>query len=110
LPPSPTVFYNGRRYRDSPLGVIQFWWYAAFDQLTTNFHWHDWEALHVFVDAESEAAQLYVASAHSRSIPNNEFIDPEQSPRILSELEGRAFDYIFDALNIKRIVTTAQSI
>jgi hypothetical protein len=85
-PPAPTLFYNGRRYRDSPLEVIQFWWYSAFDQFTTNFHWHDWEALHVFVDAESDTAQLYVASAHSRSIPNNEFIDPEERPRILSEL------------------------
>ena len=85
-PPSPTLFFNGRRYRDSPLEVIQFWWYSAFDQFTTNFHWHDWEAVHVFVDAESDTQQLYVASAHSRSIPNNEFIDPEERPRILSEL------------------------
>jgi len=85
-PPAPTVFYNGRRYRDSPLEVVQFWWYSAFDQFTTNFHWHDWEALHVFVDGETDTAQLYVASAHSRSVPNNEFIDPGRRPRVLSEL------------------------
>ena len=85
-PPAPTLFYNGRRYRDSPLEVIQFWWYSAFDQFSTNFHWHDWEALHVFVDAESDIQQLYVASSHSRSVPNNEFIDPARQPRVLSEL------------------------
>ncbi|PAU85278.1 hypothetical protein CK500_01010 [Halorubrum salipaludis] len=87
-PPDPTVFYNGVRYEDSPLAVVQFWLYSAFDQFTANFHWHDWEVLHVFVDLDAGDPQLYVASSHSRSVPNNEFLDPDPDavPRILSEL------------------------
>ncbi|TKX68620.1 hypothetical protein [Halorubrum sp. GN11GM_10-3_MGM] len=87
-PPDPTVFYNGMRYEDSPLAVVQFWLYSAFDQFTANFHWHDWEVLHVFVDLDSGDPQLYVASSHSRSVPNNEFLDPDPGvvPRILPEL------------------------
>jgi hypothetical protein len=89
-PPEPVVFYNAVQYEDSPLAVIQFWMYSVFDQFTTNFHWHDWEVLHVFVDTETEEAQLYVASAHSRNIPNNEFLDPETSPSIITELGAHA--------------------
>lgn len=87
-PPNPTVFTNGIRYEDSPLGVVQFWFYSAFDQFTANFHWHDWEVLHVFVDLDAGEPQLYVASSHSRSVPNNEFLDPDPDvvPRILPEL------------------------
>ena len=87
-PPEPTVFYHGIEYVDSPLAVVQFWYYFPFDQFTTNFHWHDWEVLHVFVDTGSGEPQLYVASSHSGSVPNNEFLDPdaEQIPRVLSEL------------------------
>ncbi|WP_096391630.1 hypothetical protein [Halopenitus persicus] len=87
-PPNPTMFYHVREYADSPLAVVQFWYYAAFDQFTTNFHWHDWEVLHVFVDTDTEEPQLYVASSHSRAVPNNEFLDPDpgRAPRILSEL------------------------
>jgi hypothetical protein len=87
-PPEPRVFYNVREYADSPLSVVQFWLYAAFDQFTTNFHWHDWELLQVFVDTDSGDPQLYVASSHSRSVPNNEYLDPDPDgrPRILSEL------------------------
>ncbi|WP_017342012.1 hypothetical protein [Halorubrum sp. T3] len=87
-PPNPTVFYNGMRYEDSPLAVVQFWFYSAFDQFTANFHWHDWEVLHVFVDLDTGDPQLYVASSHSRSVPNNEFLDPDPDvvPRILPEL------------------------
>ncbi|TMT87239.1 hypothetical protein E2L06_11850 [Haloterrigena sp. H1] len=87
-PPKPTVFYNAVEYEESPLAVVQFWFYSVFDQFTTNFHWHDWEVLHVFVDTETDEPQLYVASSHSRSVPNNEFLDPdlELVPRILSEL------------------------
>ncbi|MFC7200478.1 hypothetical protein [Halospeciosus flavus] len=85
-PPNPTVFYNARTYPDTTLSVVQFWSYSAFDQFTTNFHWHDWEVLHVFVDDRSGAAQLYVASAHARKVPNNEFLDPQTEPRVLAEL------------------------
>ncbi|QLG48431.1 hypothetical protein [Natrinema halophilum] len=87
-PPDPTVFYNAVAYEDSPLAVVQFWFYSVFDQFTTNFHWHDWEVLHVFVDTETDEPQLYVASSHSRKVPNNEFLDPDPAlvPRILSEL------------------------
>jgi hypothetical protein len=91
-PPAPTVFYNAVAYEESPLAVVQFWLYSAFDQFTTNFHWHDWEVLHVFHDRETERPQLYVASAHGRSVPNNEFLDPdpETKPRILSELASHS--------------------
>ena len=86
-PPDPTVFYRAVRYEGSPLAVVQFWCYSAFDQFTTNFHWHDWELLQVFVDTDTDEPVLYVASAHSRRVPNNEFLDPEAGPiRILSEL------------------------
>ncbi|ELZ15217.1 hypothetical protein C477_18565 [Haloterrigena salina JCM 13891] len=87
-PPDPTVFYRAVEYEASPLAAVQFWFYSAFDQFTTNFHWHDWEVLHVFVDTETDEPQLYVASSHSRKAPNNEFLDPEPEtvPRILSEL------------------------
>ncbi|MFB6222325.1 MAG: hypothetical protein ABEH86_01460 [Haloarcula sp.] len=87
-PPNPTVFYHAVEYEGSPLAVVQFWFYSAFDQFTTNFHWHDWEVLHVFVDTDTDEPQLYVASSHSRKVPNNEFLDPdpEMVPRILSEL------------------------
>ncbi|KAB1193222.1 hypothetical protein GJR96_07095 [Haloferax sp. MBLA0076] len=94
--PDPTVFYNVVQYENSPLAVVQYWFYSAFDQFTTNFHWHDWEVFHVFVDTgegderdvEDAVPQLFVASSHSRRVPNNEFLDPdpERVPRILSEL------------------------
>jgi hypothetical protein len=87
-PPNPTVFYHAVEYEASPLAVVQFWQYSAFDQFTTNFHWHDWEVLHVFVDTETEDPQLYVASSHSRKVPNNEFLDPDPDriPALLVEL------------------------
>jgi hypothetical protein len=84
--PSPTAFYRVVEYESSPLAVVQFWFYSTFDQFTTNFHWHDWELLQVFVDTDTEDPQLYVASSHSRNVPNNEFLDPDRRPSILSEL------------------------
>ncbi|MEF8776232.1 MAG: hypothetical protein V5A43_06985 [Haloarculaceae archaeon] len=86
-PVDPVAFYNVVEYETSPLAVVQYWLYSVFDQFTTNFHWHDWELLQVFVDTESGEAQLHVASSHSRKVPNNEFLDPDRTkPRILSEL------------------------
>jgi len=87
-PPAPTVFYNVVEYSNSPLAVVQFWYYSAFDQFTTNFHWHDWEVLHVFVDTDTDDPRLFVASSHSGRVPNNEHLDPDPDrvPRILSEL------------------------
>ena len=87
-PPDPTVFYRAVRYPDSSLGVVQWWAYSAFDQFATNFHWHDWEVLHAFFDLETEEPQLYVASAHARSVPNNEYLDPDPAavPHVLTEL------------------------
>ncbi|NHN41165.1 hypothetical protein G9C85_05880 [Halorubellus sp. JP-L1] len=87
-PPEPRVFFNVREYEDSTLAVVQFWLYSAFDQFTTNFHWHDWELLQAFVDTDGDDPQLYVASSHSRRVPNNEYLDPdpEGRPRVLSEL------------------------
>ncbi|MFW5935353.1 MAG: hypothetical protein ACOCQL_05840, partial [Halolamina sp.] len=108
--PHPTVFYNAVDYPDSPLTCVQFWIYSAFDQFSTNFHWHDWEVLHVFVDrsadgegtasaTESATADeastpagtgepvLFVASAHSRKVPNNEHLDPDVArASIISEV------------------------
>ncbi len=87
-PSEPRTFYNAVGYEDSPLEVVQFWFYSVFDQFTANFHWHDWELLQVFVDSETDEPQLYVASAHSRGAPNNEFLDPDpdRRPRLLVEL------------------------
>jgi len=87
-PPNPTVFYNGVQYEDSPLAVVQFWLYSAFDQFTANFHWHDWEVLHVFVDLDTGDPQLYVASSHTLGAFRTTSFDPDSDavPRILSEL------------------------
>ena len=86
-PPDPTLWHNVVSYDGSPIAVVQYWAYSVFDQFTTNFHWHDWEVLHVFVDTDDEAPVLFVASSHSRTVPNNEFLDPERTiPRVLSEL------------------------
>ncbi|MFB6308173.1 MAG: hypothetical protein ABEH35_02495 [Haloarculaceae archaeon] len=86
-PPDPTVFYRAVRYADSPLAVVQYWLYSAFDQFTTNFHWHDWELVQVFVDLDDREPVLFVGSAHSRKVPNNECLDPPiDRPRILPEL------------------------
>ena len=87
-PPAPTVFYRVVGYEDSSLAAVQYWWYAAFDQFSVNFHWHDWELTQVFVDRETDEPRLFVASAHSRKVPNNEFLDPdtEAVPRVLPEL------------------------
>ncbi|MFC6795974.1 hypothetical protein ACFQFH_18775 [Halobaculum halobium] len=74
-PPAPTVFYNVVEAADG-VDAIQYWQYSVFDQFTVNFHWHDWELLQVFVDRESGRPLLLSASAHSRSVPNNEFLDP----------------------------------
>ena len=108
--PHPTVFYHAVDYPDSPLSCVQFWIYSAFDQFSTNFHWHDWEVLHVFVDRSGGGAAtasdtesptdgsdqpasdtgepvLFVASAHSRKVPNNEHLDPEVArASIISEV------------------------
>ncbi|WP_224268465.1 hypothetical protein [Haloprofundus salinisoli] len=90
-PPAPTIFYNVVEYRDSSLSAVQYWLYSAFDQFTTNFHWHDWELFQVFVDGETGEPVLYTASAHSESVPNNEFVDPENSrPSVLSEIGSHA--------------------
>ena len=87
-PPEPTGFYHAIGYEDSSLVAIQYWFYYVFDQFSCNFHWHDWEVLHVFVDTETGDPQLYVASSHSRDVPNNEFLDPDPDvvPRVLPEL------------------------
>ena len=81
-PPNPTVFYNAVGYEDSSLAVVQFWFYSVFDQFTTNFHWHDWEVLHVFVGTglvfahsgregdDAESAQGRANSNRSSTRPN----------------------------------------
>jgi hypothetical protein len=88
-PPRPTVFYNVVAAADG-IDAVQFWLYSVFDQFTVNFHWHDWELLQVFVDRETGSPLLVSASAHSRSVPNNEFIGTEalagRRPGILAEV------------------------
>ncbi|WP_318568945.1 hypothetical protein [Salinigranum marinum] len=83
--PDPTVFYHVLTYTDR-LAVVQYWVYSAFDQFSVNFHWHDWELLQVFVDRDIEEPALYAASAHSRTVPNNEFLDPPRAPAVISEV------------------------
>jgi hypothetical protein len=85
IDPAPTVFYHVRSYTER-LAVVQYWLYGAFDQFSVNFHWHDWELLQAFVDRESDEPVLYVASAHSRTVPNNEYLDPETTPAVISEV------------------------
>ena len=87
-PPEPAAFYHAVRYDDTSLVAVQFWFYYVFDQFSCNFHWHDWEVLHVFVDVDTGEPQLYVGSSHSRDVPNNEFLDPDPAvvPRVLPEL------------------------
>ena len=88
-PPAPTVFYNVVEAADG-IDAVQYWLYSAFDQFTVNFHWHDWELLQVFVDRETGEPVLLSASAHSRTSPNNEFLDPAipegSRPGILAEV------------------------
>ena len=86
-PPAPAVCYRVVEYPDTSLAAVQYWFYSVFDQFTTNFHWHDWEVLHVFVDTDRGEPMLYVASAHAPTVPNNEFLDPETTrPSVISEL------------------------
>ncbi|QZY00960.1 hypothetical protein K6T25_01805 [Halobaculum rubrum] len=82
-PPNRTVFYNAVDYPETDLVVVQYWMYSAFDQFSINFHWHDWEVLHAFLDVSEDSGDpetgdptLLVASAHSRKVPNNEYLDP----------------------------------
>jgi len=86
-PPAPTVYYRVVEYPDDPLAVVQYWLYSAFDQFTTNFHPHDWELLQTFVDTDADRAVCHAASAHSRAVPNNEYLDPDaERAAVLSEL------------------------
>ncbi|MFB6156513.1 MAG: hypothetical protein ABEJ34_01555 [Haloferacaceae archaeon] len=86
-PPAPTVFYHVVEYPDDPLAVVQYWSYSVFDQFATNFHWHDWELLQTFVDTERGEPVLFAASAHSRKVPNNEYLDPDRErASVISEV------------------------
>jgi hypothetical protein len=88
-PPHPTVFYNVVTAADG-VDAIQYWMYSVFDQFTVNFHWHDWELLQVFVDSETGEPLLVSASAHSRAVPNNEYLSPDvgenRRPGVLAEV------------------------
>lgn len=88
-PPAPTVYWHAHDATETVF-VIQYWMYSVFDQFTVNFHWHDWELVQVFIEAETLEPVLISASAHSRASPNNEFIEPNLSrgrhPVILAEL------------------------
>ena len=52
LPPAPVVYWHAHD-ATTEVFAIQYWMYSVFDQFTVNFHWHDWELLQVFIDAES---------------------------------------------------------
>jgi hypothetical protein len=88
-PPAPVAFYNVVEAAEG-VDALQYWFYSTFDQFTVNFHWHDWELLQVFVDRETGTPLLVSASAHARSVPNNEYRDPafggDRRPGILSEV------------------------
>jgi hypothetical protein len=87
-PPFPTVFYHVVSPADD-LSVVQYWFYSVFDQFTTNFHWHDWEVLYVWLDTSGREPTpvLYVGSAHARSMPNNEHLDPpSETVSVIAEL------------------------
>ncbi|WP_227378489.1 hypothetical protein [Haladaptatus halobius] len=89
--PRPTAFYHAIEYPGASLSCVQFWFYSVFDQFSTNFHWHDWEVLHVFVDRDESGGTgrpvLFVASAHSQRMPNNEYLDPDvERASIISEV------------------------
>ena len=89
LPPAPVVYWHAHDATDD-IFAIQYWMYSVFDQFTVNFHWHDWELLQVFIDAETREPVLISASAHSRASPNNEALHPsmeqDRRPIILAEL------------------------
>jgi hypothetical protein len=103
-PPSPTAFYRVVDV-DDRLSVVQHWFYSAFDQFSVNFHWHDWELLQTFVDVEADRPVLYCASAHSRKVPNNEFLDPDAGDRVgvVSEVGSHS-----SALGVNRDPATFQ--
>ncbi len=88
-PPRPTVFYRVVPVDDSVV-ALQYWFYSVFDQFSVNFHWHDWELLQVFVDTQTAAVRLLVASSHARRCPNNEYLHPDLGeagrPVVLSEV------------------------
>ncbi len=102
--PNPTVWYAVRRLSED-LRAVQFWTYSAFDQFTVNFHWHDWELLQVFVDTSADEPVLLSASAHSRKVPNNEFLDPATArPTVLAELGSHsAATEVNDANGFQRL-------
>ena len=105
-PPAPTVFYNVVEAADG-VDAVQYWMYSVFDQFTVNFHWHDWELLQVFVDRDSGTPLLVSASAHARSVPNNEYRDPVfpdgRRPGVLAEVGSHS-----SASDLNEVVPTFQ--
>jgi hypothetical protein len=85
-PPAPAVFYHVVTPAEG-VAVVEYWFYSVFDQFTTNFHWHDWELLSVWIDVSDEPTPvLAVGSAHARSMPNNEFLRPPSTVSVIAEL------------------------
>lgn len=110
-PPHPTVFYrvHGISGDDEPLLeqdliAVTYWRYYVFDQFTTNFHWHDSEKYHIFLDAGDVQSPdeiddldpvLYVGDPHASFATNNEYLVPDgdglpQQVALLSELGTHA--------------------
>lgn len=105
-PPDPALFYSvkGIDGDDDPLLeqdliAVTYWRYYAFDQFTVNFHWHDSEKYHVFIDStavddgdelDELRAVLYAADPHASNGTNSEYLDENDavpdSIDILSEL------------------------
>lgn len=105
-PPAPTVFYNVVEAADG-VDAVQYWMYSVFDQFTVNFHWHDWELVQVFVDRASGTPLLLAASAHARSVPNNEYLEPDlaggRRPGVLAEVGSHS-----SASELNEVVPTFQ--
>ncbi|WP_128226068.1 VWA domain-containing protein [Halobacteriaceae archaeon SHR40] len=109
-PPDPTIFYHvvgitgedSTPLWDQDLIAVQYWRYYVFDQFSVNYHWHDSEKFHIFLDMDSDNPFdfdqidpiLYVASAHGSVGVNNEYLDQdasiEQPTGVLSELGAHA--------------------
>jgi len=96
-PPNPTVFHRVVGAGDGPaaesdLLTVSYWFYYAFDQFASNFHWHDSEAYHVLCDAagvgrdaDAGAADavepvVRITDPHADAATNAEVVDRVESP------------------------------
>jgi parallel beta-helix repeat protein len=72
-----TVFYHVAETEDETQWVYEYFFYYAYNEMPKiNNHYHDWEAVFVFVNKETGEVVRVVSSAHHWYIPNNEFFNP----------------------------------